>query len=907
MAMEDKETINVLLIEDNALFAKTIEMRFLKSPGEFVVSHAFRLDAGLALLSDKSIDVLLLDLNLPDSQGLDTLKSALKCAPEVPIVIMTGMDDGKIAREAIKSGAQEYILKTEVKSKELLRTVSYAIERQSFINQLKTKARDLAASELRFREIIEKNIDSAIILDSNGLILYINPAAEKLLDITLSDAIGKDFSMCHIGVTGKDSGVIDENGYSGIVHVDTPDGSPRIAEMKTVDILWDGTPACFCALSNITEQMNLKEKEAQLEKIINASPVITFLWRAEADWPVEFVSNNISQFGYVPEDFYSEKIKFTDLIHSDDIYRINLYSQKGKKESFQEYRILTKDGKVCWVNDHTWGKKDEAGKVTHYQGVVMDVTDRKAAEDALVKAEKEKHAILSSISEVLLYVDKDRNIIWGNRMAAEAFNTTPEELKGKSCMSLWNIDKEQCNKCILQNADKSGGCFTELEHGGKVWRISHYPVFEKDNANGLVIVAEDITEQKKTESELLQVHAAVEEAMEAIIMTDLDGNAIYLNRAFTELLGYDFEYMKKKSIQSLYSDDNSPLEIEDTSLDACSEDMWKGCQLTTHLCASDGRLIPVLMRVTPISGQNDIPASMLFVIGDLTRQQQEDKERKQLELQLAQSQKLESIGQMAAGIAHEINTPTQFVGDNVNFFKDSFQSIIKVLDAFCELLEAEKQKNVPPELLKKIENMLEEEDFEYLKGEIPDAISQSISGISRISSIVQGMKEFSHPSSKIKKATDINKAIENTLTVSRNEWKYVADMETDFAKNSPLVSCFPGELNQVILNMLVNAAHTVEEANKARKLPKGLITVKTEYGDQWFKIRIGDTGMGIPKEIRSKVFDLFFTTKEVGRGTGQGLALAYDVIVNKHGGRLTFDSEEGKGTTFYIELPLENN
>jgi signal transduction histidine kinase len=141
--------------------------------------------------------------------------------------------------------------------------------------------------------------------------------------------------------------------------------------------------------------------------------------------------------------------------------------------------------------------------------------------------------------------------------------------------------------------------------------------------------------------------------------------------------------------------------------------------------------------------------------------------------------------------------------------------------------------------------------------------------------------------------------------VSHNEWKYVADAETDFTSKSSMVQCYPGELNQVLLNMFVNAAHTIADANKARKISKGLITVKTESSDKYFKISVSDTGMGIPEEIRPRVFDMFFTTKEVGKGTGQGLSLAYDVIVNKHGGKLTFDSEVGKGTTFHIELPLE--
>jgi PAS domain S-box-containing protein len=388
--------------------------------------------------------------------------------------------------------------------------------------------------------------------------------------------------------------------------------------------------------------------------------------------------------------------------------------------------------------------------------------------------------------------------------------------------------------------------------------------------------------------------------MEAIIITDMEGHANYINRAFILQLGYTLEDMKKKTIQSLYFDDAG-----DKQLELHAEDAWQGWQWRAHARKADGTVIPALIRSTPIPDKDDIPVEMLFIITDLTQHEEEEKQRKRLEFQLMQAQKLESIGQLAAGIAHEINTPTQFVGDNTNFLQDSFKGMIKAMDAYNELLEAEKKGKVSPDLIAQIDRILEEEDVEYLKEEIPEALTQSLGGIERVSKIVLAMKEFSHPKMDEKKAVDINKAIENTLTVSRNEWKYVADAETDFTSGSPMVQCYPGELNQVLLNMFVNAAHTITDANKERNISKGLITVTTERSDKFFKISVSDTGTGIPKEIRPRIFDMFFTTKEVGKGTGQGLSLAYDVIVNKHGGRLTFDSEVGEGTTFHIELPLK--
>jgi signal transduction histidine kinase len=193
----------------------------------------------------------------------------------------------------------------------------------------------------------------------------------------------------------------------------------------------------------------------------------------------------------------------------------------------------------------------------------------------------------------------------------------------------------------------------------------------------------------------------------------------------------------------------------------------------------------------------------------------------------------------------------------------------------------------------------------YLAEEIPKAIEQSLEGIERISKIVRSMKEFSHPGTYDKVAIDINRAIENTVTVARSEWKYVAEMMTEYDPSLPLVPCLPGDFNQVILNLIINATHAVSDIVGDGSKGKGAIKVSTHHQGNWAEIRISDTGPGIPEEIRSKIFDPFFTTKEVGKGTGQGLAISHSVIVDKHKGTLDFETEAGKGTTFIIRLPID--
>lgn len=274
-------------------------------------------------------------------------------------------------------------------------------------------------------------------------------------------------------------------------------------------------------------------------------------------------------------------------------------------------------------------------------------------------------------------------------------------------------------------------------------------------------------------------------------------------------------------------------------------------------------------------------------------------ERKNLERKLNVAQKLESIGLLASGIAHEINTPIQYVGDSVRFVKDAFRDLEELISLYVRSLENPADQRARGE----IEAFREEMDVEFVMEETPKACDRALEGVERVATIVLAMKNFSHPGEEKPKAVDINKAIENTVTVARNEWKYVADLTTELDPDLPLVNCYPGGINQVLLNIIVNAAHAIMENGTSGE--KGAISIVTAGMGDGVEIRIRDTGCGIPRESIAKIFDPFFTTKEVGKGTGQGLAIVHDVIVEKHGGTVDVESEVGVGTTFIIRLPLE--
>ncbi len=311
----------------------------------------------------------------------------------------------------------------------------------------------------------------------------------------------------------------------------------------------------------------------------------------------------------------------------------------------------------------------------------------------------------------------------------------------------------------------------------------------------------------------------------------------------------------------------------------------------------DGREGLLGLTIHRMRGQDPSGTAFVVVGADVT-------ERKLLERQLAQAQKLRSIGQLASGIAHEINTPTQYVGDNVRFLQESFDRLLELLDAQDEVIAqwcAASGSAVP----RRLAETRARADLDYLRGEIPAAVRQTLEGVERIARIVRAMKDFAHPGRREKGPADLNRIVDTTITVARNEWKYVADVETALDPALPPVVCDAAEIGQVLLNLLINAAHAIED--RLRHDPdagKGRIRIETARSGDRAVIRVGDSGCGIPPEVRSRVFDPFFTTKEVGRGTGQGLALCHTAIVERHGGRIFFDSEVGRGTTFTIELPL---
>ena len=435
--------------------------------------------------------------------------------------------------------------------------------------------------------------------------------------------------------------------------------------------------------------------------------------------------------------------------------------------------------------------------------------------------------------------------------------------------------------------DQDGAVRHWSSRGTAVWNSA-------GEATQFIAVTSDVTAQKKAEAALAHLAAIVESSQASILSIDLEGTVLTWNAAAERIYGYPAEEVKGRSISLIFPPDRLP------ELDDLLQKIQRGegiQHIETVRMRKDGEMIPIFATYSPLRNASGKIIGACSIATDITQ-------RKLLERQLAQAQKLESIGQLAAGIAHEINTPIQYVSDNTRFLRDSFARLNQVFEAHLELLAAVQSHTDPSPLASKVQSLMESARVSYLRAEIPKSIEDSLEGAGRVAEIVRAIKEFSHPGPSEKTALDINRAIESTVLVSRNEWKYVADLNTDLDPSLPPVFCVPGEFNQVILNLIVNAAHAIADVVSSKPGAKGAITVSTHRDGEWAEIRVRDTGTGIPEQVQPSIFNPFFTTKGVGKGTGQGLAIAHTVIVQKHGGTLTFDTAMGAGTTFKIRLPL---
>lgn len=528
-------------------------------------------------------------------------------------------------------------------------------------------------------------------------------------------------------------------------------------------------------------------------------------------------------------------------------------------------------------------------------GIVRDISERRRVEKTLRENEERFRRLFDESPLAIALITPDFRVHRANAALAALLGYPDSELRDKSVTDLTLPDDlpatmEQANR--LLRGDISTYTMRKrycTRTGGVMWANTSVSLIRDERGTpqyGLVMI-EDISARVEIEEHQRQAEARLRESetrLTKILETVPVGIAIvghekrvrWANQTALHMLGApDLEAISGQPCnQVLCQAADSDCPFCTSSQDILSTE--------TTVSRSDGAVIPVLKSAHTVQFENETVRLETFM--DL-------RDRKKLETELGHSRKLEAVGQLAAGVAHEINTPIQYVGDSVQFLKEAFESLHQLLPVYRR------------DRTEEIVRLETEADIDWLLDEIPASFTRCLDGIDRVARIVRAMKEFAHPDQRDKARADLNHALQSTLTIAHNEYKYVADIETSFGE-IPEVLCHVSELNQVFLNLIVNAAHAIQTHLQGTGLRGAIGITTTRQGDD-VRIDIEDTGGGVPDEIKDRIFDPFFTTKPVGKGTGQGLAIARSVVVDKHGGTLSFRTKYGLGTTFTVLLPID--
>ncbi|QGY38659.1 PAS domain S-box protein [Pseudodesulfovibrio cashew] len=609
-----------------------------------------------------------------------------------------------------------------------------------------------------------------------------------------------------------------------------------------------------------------------------------------------------SLFGHDDDSVTGKRFSSFIMELPDALSLEELVERVGEKHFGTEVPVSKADGNIGWVS---WTTKPiyEQGELIELLCIGNDVTRTHLVNESQKEIEERFRGIAKASPVGIVITDPTGNLTYANERMHTLTKTSATDLVGRGWFErIHPEDKPELQQQWFGTRPGNRGRreFRLIsKDGDALWVLGQIVALtnSKDEIYGDIITFTDITPTKEAELAQRRLTAAINQAAEMIIITDLDARITYVNPAFEETTGHSRLSVLGKKTNILKSGEQDEAFYRDLWDTIGHGKIWKGRFINKH---KNGRRYTQESTIAPIRDDSGKNIGYVSVSRDISDQLV-------VEAQLRQSQKLESIGELAAGIAHEINTPTQYVTSNLQFLEEAFITYANMLEgarAFLEKLKSKEYDCVDDVLRRAVSDVLDDKELEYLSEDVPNALTESAEGLKRITNIVQSVKQLAHPGEVRKSFHDLNTIVRDAATVSTNEWKYMADVVYELDESMPRINCLKGEIGQVVLNLIVNGAHAIDAARKAPE-DRGTITLKTYEDEGYAVLEVSDTGTGIPKEIVGKIFDPFFTTKEVGKGTGQGLAITYNAIVNMHQGKVDVVTQEGKGSTFIVKLPLE--
>ncbi len=664
-------------------------------------------------------------------------------------------------------------------------------------------------------------------------------------------------------------------------------------------------------------EARLLQSSQRLAGIVQHAREIIYTLSAEGR--IDFVSPAVSTvLGYAPEEVLGRH--FAAFVHPEDETACQAFFlavlQGCETHKDIGFRALHKNGAWRWCTS-TGGllpRKGEGAEIRPaFVGIVQDVTETKTAMAKLADSEKMYRLLAENSADVIFTTDRDLHITYVSPAVERLTGYTPAEVMRTPVYGLLTskqaVQVQEALRCRLSDearnlrSDEARIMQLEVEHkdGRRIWTETVATPLRDDTGGfeGMLGVIRDITSRKQVEQALEQAHQDMQALVGAItavlVLLDADYRVKRWNMSAEKAFSLPAEAVLGHKLFELPLDWDA--EIVRQAVLACSEDA-SHIRLDEIRYAREGAGDGLLgLTCNPVPG-----GGVLLLARDIT-------EAVSRQLRQAHEQKMQSLGNLAAGVAHEINTPIQYLGYNVGFLEEAFGDLLTLARSCRELRQVLEQGGVPsPSLLEKAASCESDCDLQYLLDEVPRALANSRRGIEQIGGIVQAMKQLAHPGRLVSKArgqVDCNSIVTNAVTVTRNEWKHHSEVVLELEHNLPRVSGWAPELGQVLVNLLLNAAHANEEARPKGSRRKGRIICRTRSTDGWVEITVSDTGPGIPEEIQAKIFDPFFTTKEVGKGTGQGLAIAHAIVVEQHKGEIGFAPGESGGAVFTLRLPLE--
>lgn len=655
--------------------------------------------------------------------------------------------------------------------------------------------------------------------------------------------------------------------------------------------------------SDINEQKLLEKARDDANAIINSSPVVAFIWRNKKDWPVEFVTENIKTvFGYQSDELLNGSIRYDQIIFSEDVERVKQevaeFSSEKKKNTFihNPYRLVTKSGKIRWVDDRTYIKRDKTGDISHYHGILIDITDRIQAEAAQKQTNRMLRLILDNIPVRVFWKDSKNVYLGANQaFAGDAGVSSPDALIGKTDYDLGFAEQAERFRQDDNRVMKSGKSRLFYEEpqtrpdGKTNWVLTSKVPMRDENQNiiGVLGAYQDITKRKQAEEEIRNLRNYLSNIIDsmpsALIGVDKEGRVTQWNYKAQQITGISHESAQGQPFEKVFPTLSNELERvkQAITLRQICSDPRKARSENDQTFYEDITIYPLVA--------NGVEGAVIRV-DDVT-------EQVRLEEMMVQSEKMLSVGGLAAGMAHEINNPLAGMLQTASVMKSRFQN-----------LEMKANLNVAEEIgvpMEHIKTYMEKRNILRMV----DAINESGQ---RVKEIVDNMLSFARKTDAIVSTHHPIQLLEQILDLAATDYDFKKQYDfksikiiKEYQENLPMIPCEGGKIQQVLLNILRNGSQAMQTENGVKENPCFILRLSVENENNMLRIEIEDNGPGMDKATQTRVFEPFFTTKPVGIGTGLGLSVSYFIITQNHGGTMDVVSTLGKGSTFIVRLPLE--